>query len=126
MDEFLNSNEKGNFAGNIKATASGYQTDTAGLDCSGFVSSTAGFSYKLSITNLASSDYTRTINKNKAVAYDIFVISGKHVFFYIGNDKKIKSYKTCEATTNGTEKVKFFYRSKKELDTYKARRFNGW
>ena len=45
MGEFLNSNEKGKFAGNIKATASGYQTDTAGLDCSGFVSSTAGFSY---------------------------------------------------------------------------------
>ena len=123
---FLTAMKKGKFAGNIKATPSGYQTDTAGLDCSGFVSSTAGFSYKLSTTNLASSDYTRTINKNKVVAYDIFVISGKHVFFYIGYDKKIKSYKTCEATTDGTEKVKFFYRSKKELDTYKARRFNGW
>ena len=84
------------------------------------------FSYKLSTTNLASSDYTRTINKNKAVAYDVFVISGKHVFFYIGYDKTRKSYKTCEATTDGTEKVKIFYRSKKELDTYKARRFNGW
>ena len=126
MGEFLNSNEESKFAGNIKATASGYQTDTAGLDCSGFVSSTAGFSYKLSITNLASSDYTRTINKNKAVAYDVFVISGKHVFFYIGYDKQRKLYKTCEATTDGTEKVKIFYRSKKELNTYEARRFNGW
>ena len=37
------------------------------------------------------------------------------MFFYIGYDKKRKSYKTCEATTNGTEKVKIFYRSKKEL-----------
>ncbi len=51
---FSNAMSNGVFAGNVNCTG-GWKSSTAGLDCSGFVSSVAGFSSKLSTVNLAQS-----------------------------------------------------------------------
>lgn len=122
---FLDAMDKGKFAGNID-TSYGYQQGTAGLDCSGFVSSAAGFSSKLSTYDLASSVYTKSVAEDNVKPFDIYVSKGNHVLFFI-KEKNSKEIVTREATTAGkAEKAKLFHRTRKDLGVYELRRFNGW
>lgn len=123
-ENFDDAISKGAFAGNTNTKTSGWQWNTAGFDCSGFVSSVAGFSSKLSTTNLASSTYTKAINESDMLIYDMFVKSGSHVMYYVGDSSN--GVKTREATTTGDEKTKLYTRSKTFLSDYSTRRFNGW
>lgn len=121
---FSDAMNNGKFAGNVNTATSGYQTGTAGLDCSGFVSSTAGFLSKLSTTSLASSQYTKAIEETDRTLYDIYVKSGSHVLYYVGTSSG--GIKTREATTTGDDKTKAYTRSMTSLSGYELRRFNGW
>jgi hypothetical protein len=123
---FADAISKGKFAGNVNTDTSGYQTGTAGLDCSGFVGSAAGFTSKLSTTNLASSTYTASIPTTSRQIYDIYVKSGSHVLFFTGENGS--SINTREATTTGDDKTKAYSRTTTYLSSegYVLRRFNGW
>lgn len=114
------------FAGNVNTSTGGYQSGTAGLDCSGFVSSTAGFSSKLGTSHLASSTYTQALIASSRSIYDIYVNSGSnsHVLYYVG--VSTNGITTREATTTGEEKAKTYTRSTAKLIGYSLRRFNGW
>lgn len=121
---FKDAMSKGKFAGNVKTSTSGYQSGTAGLDCSGFVSSVAGFSHKLSTSDLASNTYTKSISVSNRKIYDIYVKSGTHVVYYVGETND--GISTREATTTGDDKTKLYSRSTSWLSGYSLRRFRGW
>lgn len=85
----------------------------------------AGFSSKLSTTNLASSVYIKKIDESKAKPFDIYVKAGEHVLFFI--KKEGEKIITREATADGdAEKTKLFHRLEIDLEKYDLRRFNGW
>ncbi len=114
----------GAFAGNDNCSGY-YKSGTAGLDCSGFVSSAAGFASKLNTTSLASSTYTTDISDpSTRELYDIYVKSGSHVLFYVGQYGS--GIYSREATTSGDEKTKLYTRSATYLASFDLRRFNGW
>jgi hypothetical protein len=121
---FSNAMSNNIFAGNVNTSTTGWQSGTAGFDCSGFVSSVAGFSSKLSTGNLASSTYTASVNLSDRVIYDIYVKSGTHVLYYI--EDTTDGINTREATTTGDDKTKFYSRSTTWLSGYSLRRFHGW
>lgn len=121
---FSDAMSKNKFAGNVNTSTTGYQSGTAGFDCSGFVASTAGFSSKLSTTNLASSDYTKSISSSSRSLYDMYVKSGTHVLYYVGTTTD--GISSREATTTGDDKTKLYTRSTTWLSGYSLRRFNGW
>ncbi|MGF7047384.1 hypothetical protein J2T13_001889 [Paenibacillus sp. DS2015] len=123
---FKDAISKGKFAGNVNTSTSGYQSGTAGLDCSGFVGGAAGFTAKLGTYDLASSTYTATIAPSSIQIYDIYVKAGDHVLFYTGDAGTTIS--TREATTTGDDKAKAYSRTKSFLSSqgYSLRRFNGF
>lgn len=121
---FSSAMSSGIFAGNVKTDTPGWQGGTAGLDCSGFISSTAGFSYKLGTQDLATSTYTTWVSVSYRTIYDIYVNSGTHVFYYVGDSTG--GIQTREATTEGEEKTKLYIRSDTSLSGYELRRLNGW
>ena len=121
---FSDAMDKSKFAGNVNTSTSGYQSGTAGLDCSGFVATAAGFTYKLSTSNLASSTYTKSISTSDRAIYDIYVKSGTHVLYYVGT--ATDGIKARESTTTGDDKTKLYTRSTSWLSGYSLRRFNGW
>jgi cell wall-associated NlpC family hydrolase len=112
------------FAGNVN-TVGGRKSGTAGLDCSGFVSSAVGFTSKLGTSHLASSTYTYSISASNRYIYDIYVKSGSHVVFYVG--KYDSGIRTREATKTGDDKTKIYTRSASYIASgFSLRRFNGW
>lgn len=121
---FLDAMSKNIFAGNIKTSSGEWQGGTAGFDCSGFVSSTAGFTSKLSTTKLASSTYTKSISESNRSIYDMYVKAGSHVLYYVGTSTN--GISSREATTSGDDKTKLYTRSMTALSGYSLRRFNGW
>jgi hypothetical protein len=121
---FSDAMSKNKFAGNVNTSTTGYQSGTAGFDCSGFVASTAGFSSKLSTTNLASSTYTKSISSSSRSLYDMYVKSGTHVLYYVGT--ATDGISSRESTTTGDDKTKLYTRSTTWLSGYSLRRFNGW
>ncbi len=56
--------------------------------------------------------------------YDIYVKSGVHVFFYVGEYSG--GVYTQEATTTGDDKTKLTSRSETYISSYTYRRFYGW
>lgn len=119
FSDAMNNNK---FAGNIN-TNGNYKSGTAGLDCSGFVSSSAGFSQKLGTSNLASSQYTQAISSSSRRAYDMYVKSGSHVLYYVSSTTS--GIRSRESTVTGDDKTKLYTRSLTELSGYTLRRFNG-
>ncbi len=124
---FADAMSKGKFAGNVNTGTAGWQSGTAGFDCSGFVASAAGFTSKLSTTNLASSTYTAAVSAADILIYDLYVKSGDHVLFYTG-DNGTTAINSREATTTGDDKTKAYSRTKTFLSSnnYVLRRLNGW
>jgi uncharacterized protein YraI len=122
--DFVDAMSKGKFAGNVNTSTVGWQSGTAGLDCSGFISSVAGFSSKLSTVNLASSTYTASVSAGNRSTYDIYVKSGSHALFYVGTASG--GINTRESTTSGDAKTKDYSRSTSFLTNYSLRRLNGW
>lgn len=122
--DFQDAISKKAFAGNIHASG-GYKAGTAGYDCSGYVSSTAGFPSKLSTIDLASATYSKKINVSDRKSFDIYVWSGNHVVYFSG--ETTEGIKTYEATTSGDEKTKAYIRSKESINAhYQLRCFYGW
>jgi hypothetical protein len=120
---FLDAMNKGAFAGNVN-TSGGYRRATAGLDCSGFVAATAGFTAKLNTTHLSSSSYTTAVNAANRDTYDLYVYRGFHVVYYAGAASN--GVNTREVTTTGIAKTKDYSRSLIYLTGFSLRRFNGW
>jgi hypothetical protein len=123
---FTDAMSKGKFAGNVNTSTAGWQANTAGFDCSGFISSAAGFTSKLSTSNLASSTYTTAVTAANIQIYDMYVKSGDHALFYTGDNSTGVNSREC--TTTGDDKTKSYSRTSTWLSSnnYVLRRFNGW
>lgn len=106
-------------AGNIQCSG-GYKSGTAGLDCSGFVSTVYGYSTKQSTTSLASSSDFRTITTSQLQYMDILVEAGDHVVMF-KTDHFGLNVDTYEATTSGVEICKLYNRSWSSLSGYVPR-----
>ena len=108
---FSDAMSKGKFAGNINCNG-GWKSNTAGLDCSGFVSAAYGFTTKYNTTSFASMGSPTS----SILSMDYYVASGSHILLYNGDQNTTTIY-SKESTTSGTDKTKNYTRTKSWLST---------
>ncbi len=108
---FLDAMNRGIFAGNIKASG-GWKTGTAGLDCSGFVSSTINLpSHNGTVSLWDNHSFQKSLSNRQCM--DIFIHRTNHVLFYHSDYYEINGIYSMESTTDGGyyDKVKWFSRT---------------
>lgn len=118
---FTDAMSKKKFAGNINTSTTGYQSGTAGLDCSGYVGAAVGYSTKPSTTKIYSDTHAHTASERDMM--DVYVKSGSHVlfFFLVKYDQTgISSY---EANVTNPEKAKYWEWTWANLSGYSLRSY---
>lgn len=112
---------KGAFAGNINATGN-YKQNTAGLDCSGFISSAIELGYKTNTYGLM--NLSTAVNIGNMLPMDIFV-NADHVLFLSSWGSNDTVYTKETTVAGGIEKTKNYSRTKQWLSTnnYSSRTF---
>ncbi|QCX33552.1 SH3 domain-containing protein [Caloramator sp. E03] len=129
---FLDAIEKGAFAGNVNTQSGmGYISQTAGLDCSGFVQAVFNIKdWKLSTSTLFNSYFTK-IDIKDLKHMDILNKPGDHVVIFDrwGSLNGVDGAFTYESTTDtfygGIQGTKCYFLSMKEINNgYIAGRYN--
>lgn len=117
FDQTLSSYQAGN-----AATGGDYKKDTAGVDCSGFISICYQTRDRLS-TRTMINEFT-PINRADSGFMDIFNRPGDHVLIKVSEDQD--GVYSLEASISGDDKVSFRYRSNYYLHNFTAMRYDPW
>ncbi len=105
---FAEAMQKGAFAGNVNHTGY-YKGGTAGLDCSGFVSSAYGFRKKYSTYQFT--EIGKPVG-NDLIYMDYFVSPGLHTFIFESwSDSSKTAVNSVEQTVTGEDRVKRYQRT---------------
>lgn len=103
VDNFKDALLKGYYPGNIN-TNRGYIKNTAGLDCSGFVSAVYNIDENISTESM--NKYFKEIDYRDLKPMDIVNSKGKHVYIYLGPTEDNKGIIILESTSNGNKMYK--------------------
>jgi len=118
---FIDAMNKKKFAGNINTSTSGYQSGTAGLDCSGYVGAAVGYSTKPSTTKIYNDTHAHTASERQMM--DVYVKSGSHVLFFFVVKYDQTGISSYEANVTNPEKAKYWEWTWANLSGYSLRSY---